>query len=249
MQADYADAVRDITAAIAAARGAGDLRMEMKGLIALGGDASVALGQPVPHAIATVERGLSLATALSDRAAEARLRARLAVIAVNGLRFADAISQGGLAVRVARTSGNERALAAAFDGYKSAVAYVGEIDALVPVLEELEPMLRRQGDLPRLAWTIFESAFPALAAGDWPAALARLEESQVIGRRIGSMAHASWHLAIAGGVARLQGRLDDALATGREAVAATEAAPHTWSIAVAGAELGTTLVEAGARDE
>jgi tetratricopeptide (TPR) repeat protein len=123
------------------------------------------------------------------------------------------------------------------------------IDAPVPVLEELEPMLRRQGDLPRLAWTIFESAFPALAAGDWPAALARLEESQVIGRRIGSMAHASWHLAIAGGVARLQGRLDDALATGREAVAATEAAPHTWSIAVAGAELGTTLVEAGARDE
>jgi len=249
MQADYADAVRDITAAIAAARGAGDLRMEMKGLIALGGDASVALGQPVPHAIATVERGLSLATALSDRAAEARLRARLAVIAVNGLRFADAISQGGLAVRVARTSGNERALAAAFDGYKSAVAYVGEIDALVPVLEELEPMLRRQGDLLRLHWTIFESAFPALAAGDWPAALARLEESQVIGRRIGSMAHASWHLAIAGGVARLQGRLSDALATGREAVAATEAAPHTWSIAVAGAELGTTLLEAGARDE
>jgi tetratricopeptide (TPR) repeat protein len=110
-------------------------------------------------------------------------------------------------------------------------------------------MLRRHGDLLRLHWTIFESAFPALAAGDWSLALARIQESQVIGRRIGSMAHASWHLAIAGGVARLQGRLDDAMATGREAVAASESAPHTWSTAVAGAELGITLLETGARDE
>jgi tetratricopeptide (TPR) repeat protein len=249
VQADYAGAVRDISAAIAAARGAGDLRMEMTGLIALGGDASVALGQPVPHAIATLERGLSLATALSDRAAEASLRARLAIIAVNGLRFSDAVTQGGLAVRAARPSGSERALAAALDGYKAAVAYVGEIGELTPVIAELEPMLRRQGDLLRLQWTIFESAFPALAAGDWAAALARIQESQDISRRTGSRAHASWHLAIAGGIARLQGRLHEALATGREALAATESEPHTWSTAVAGAELGTTLLESGARDE
>ena len=247
MQADYADAVRDITAAIAAARGAGDLRMEMKGLIALGGDASVALGQPIPHAIATLERGLSLATALSDRASEAFLRARLAIYAVSGLRFTEAITQGGLAVRAARASGNEQALAAALDGYKSAVAYVGDIGMLVPVIEELEPMLRRQGDLLRLHWTTFESAFPALAAGDWPAALARIEDSLVIARQIGSMAHASWHLAIVGGIARLQGRLDDALAIGREALDAS--ALHAWAPPVAGAELGITLLEAGARDE
>jgi len=189
--------------------------MEMTGLIALGGDAPVALGQPIPDAIATLERGLSLASALSDRAAEALLRARLAIYAVNGLRFTDALEQGGLAIRAARASGNEVALAAAFDGYKTAVAYVGDIDALVPVLEELEPMLRRQGDLLRLHWTTFESAFPALAARDWPAALARIEDCLVIARQIGTMAHASWHLATVGGIARLQGRLDDALAIGR----------------------------------
>jgi hypothetical protein len=158
LQADYADTVRDITAAIAAARGAGDLRMEMTGLIALGGDAPVALGQPIPDAIATLERGLSLASALSDRAAEALLRARLAIYAVNGLRFGDALEQGSLAIRAARASGNEVALAAAFDGYKTAVAYVGDIDALVPVIEELKPMLRRQGDLLRLHWTTFDGA-------------------------------------------------------------------------------------------
>jgi DNA-binding SARP family transcriptional activator len=247
MQAGYAAAVRDITAAIAAARGAGDLRMEMTGLIALGGDAPVALGQPIPDAIATIERGLSLASALSDRAAEALLRARLAIYAVNGLRFSDALEQGGLAIRAARASGSEVALAAAFDGYKTAVAYVGDIDALVPVIEELEPMLRRQGDLLRLHWTTFESAFPALAAGDWPAALARIEDSLVIARQIGTMAHASWHLATVGGIARLQGRLDDALAIGREALEAS--ALHAWSLPVAGAELGITLLEAGERDE
>ena len=247
LQADYADAVRDITAAIAAARGAGDLRMEMTGLIALGGDASVALGQPIPDVIATLERGLSLASALSDRAAEALLRARLAIYAVYGLRFTDALEQGGLAIRAARASGNEVALAAAFDGYKTAVAYVGDIDALVSVIGELEPMLRRQHDLVRLHWVTFESAFPALAAGDWPAALARIEDSLVIARQIGSMAHASWHLATVGGIARLQGRLDDALAIGREALDASDL--HAWVPPVAGAELGITLLEAGARDE
>jgi len=247
LQADYADTVRDITAAIAAARGAGDLRMEMTGLIALGGDAPVALGQPIPDAIATLERGLSLASALSDRAAEALLRARLAIYAVNGLRFTDALEQGGLAIRAARASGNEVALAAAFDGCKTAVAYLGDIDALVPVIGELEPMLRRQHDLVRLHWATFESAFPALAAGDWPAALARIEDSLVITRQIGSMAHASWHLATVGGIARLQGRLDDALAIGREALDAS--ALHAWVPPVAGAELGITLLEAGATDE
>jgi len=247
LQADYADAVRDFTAAIAAARGAGDLRMEMNGLIALGGDASVALGQPIPDAIAALERGLALATALSDRAAEAFLRARLAIYGVSGLRFTEAITQGGLAVRAARASGSERALAVALDGYKSAVAYVGDISVLVPVLGELEPMVRRQGDLLRLQWTTFESAFPALAAGDWPAALARIEDSLVIARQIGNLAHASWHLAIAGGIARLQGQLDDALAIGREALDAS--ALHAWGKPVAGAELAITLLEAGARNE
>ena len=144
-------------------------------------------------------------------------------------------------------SGNDVALAAAFDGYKTAVAYVGDIDALVPVIGELEPMLRRQHDLLRLPWVSFESAFPALAAGDWPTALARIEDSLVIARQIGSMAHASWHLATVGGIARLQGRLDDALAIGREALAAS--APHAWAPPVAAAELGITLLEAGARDE
>lgn len=211
IQAAYADAVRDIEAAITSARETGDRRMEMTGLIALGGDAPAALGRPVPEAIATLHRGLSLATALSDRVAEASLRARLAILAVSGLRFTEAVEQGRLG--------------------------------------ELEPLLRRRGDLRLLSWTQFESAFPAIAAGDWVAASARIEESLATGRRIGSMAHAAWHIATSGALARLQGHQAEALRRGRRAVAASGTEPHAWAIAIAAAELATTLLETGERDE
>jgi DNA-binding SARP family transcriptional activator len=248
-QAAYAEATRDFERAIATAREAGDRRMEMTGLIALGGDAPVALGQPVSAAVATVRRGLALATTLSDRAAEASLRARLALYAVDGLRFTEARDQGLLAIRAARASGSEEALIAALDGYKAAVAYAGDFAAFGAVREELEPMLRRRGDLVRLNWTLFESSFPAIAAGDWDAATALIGEALAVARRTGTMAHASWHLATGGALARLQGDLDGALRTGREALAASEAEPHAWTMGIAAAELGTSLLESGARDE
>ena len=157
---EFAAAVADIEAAISCSRETGDRRMEMTSLIALGGDARVALGHSVPEAIDTVERGLSIATALSDRAAEAILRARLVIYAVSRLHFDEAVEQGRLAVRAARASGDAEALAGALDGQKTSVAYLGEIDALVPVIEELEPLLRRLGDLRRLHWAHVRVGLP-----------------------------------------------------------------------------------------
>ena len=52
----------------------------MTGLLALGGDARIARGRPVADAVEPLERGLSIAAALSDRAMEANLRARLAIL-------------------------------------------------------------------------------------------------------------------------------------------------------------------------
>jgi tetratricopeptide (TPR) repeat protein len=248
-QAQYSEALSDIEAAVQSSRETGDQRMEMIGLIALGGDASVALGQPTPEAVQTVERGLSIATALSDRAAEASLRGRLAILAVSGLRFDEAVQQGQLAVRAARAAGDPQALIAALDGQKSALAYLGEIGLLRPAVEELEPLIRRDGDLRRQIWTRFEWSFAALAAGDWPAARARIESSIELSRRSGQMSHAAWHVAILGSIARAQGRYDDAIRIGREALAVHEATPHAWAAAVAGAELGMTLLETGDRAE
>jgi hypothetical protein len=129
----------DIEAAIAVSHETGDRRLEMAGLVALGGDARVALGLPIPDAIRTVERGLSIATMLSDRAAEANLRARLAIYAVSGLGFDEGLEQGRLAVRAARHPATSAAPRGA-DGQKASVAYLGEIDALMPIIGELEPL-------------------------------------------------------------------------------------------------------------
>ena len=247
--AEFDASVADIEAAVSLSRDSGDRRLQMTGLLALGGDARVARGRPVADAVEPLERGLSIAAALSDRAMEANLRARLAVLATHRLHFGEAVEQGRMAVRAGRAAGDPEALAAALDGQKTSLAYLGEIGPLVPVLDELEPLVRRLGDLYRLHWVLFESAFPAIAAGDWPGAVARIEAALEVHRRSGYLAHAGWHVAVLGAVARLQGRYDEAIGIGRRAVALSEAAPHVWTVAAAGAALGTTLLEAGAVDD
>jgi DNA-binding SARP family transcriptional activator/tetratricopeptide (TPR) repeat protein len=246
---EFDASVSDIEAAVGLSRDTGDQRLQMIGLLALGGDSRVARGRPVADAVEPLERGLSIAAALSDRAMEANLRARLAVLATQRLHFVEAVEQGRIAVRAARASGDEEALVAALDGQKTPLAYLGEIAPLAPVMDELEPLVRRLGDLYRLHWVLFESAFPALAAGDWPGAIARIESALDAHRRSGYGAHAGWHVSVLGAIARLQGRYDEAIGIGRRAVALSEAAPHVWTTAAAGAALGTTLLEAGAVDD
>ena len=56
-------------------------------------------------------------------------------------------SSAGRAVRAARASGSDRALADGLDGLKNVYAYLGEADALRRTLDELRPLLRRLGDL------------------------------------------------------------------------------------------------------
>jgi DNA-binding SARP family transcriptional activator/tetratricopeptide (TPR) repeat protein len=246
---EFDASVSDTEAAVSLSRETGDRRLEMTGLLALGGDARVGRGRPVADAVEPLERGLAIAAALSDRAMEANLRARLAVLTTHGLRFAEAVQQSLLAVRAARASGNEEALTAALDGQKTSLAYLGEIGLLAPVLDELEPMVRRLGDLYRLHWVLFESSFAALAAGNWAVAIAGIQAALEVHRRSGYRAHAGWHVAVLGAVARLRGRYDEAVVIGRRAVALSEQAPHVWTSAAAGAALGTTLLETGAVDE
>jgi len=140
----------------------------------LGGDVTVQLGQPLSLAVANLHAGLRIAESLGDRATESDLLARLAVNASARLAFNESIELGGRAVRAARASGEDRALAAALDGLKTGYAYLGEIALLAPIIVELEPLLRRQGDLWRLPWTVEESSFSAIAAGRWDEALERI---------------------------------------------------------------------------
>jgi hypothetical protein len=70
---------------------------------------------------------------------------------------------------------DEQALAAGLDGLKISCLNVGDLRGFAEVLAELIPLLRRLGDLFRLQWAEFESAFLFIASADWDKAVAAME--------------------------------------------------------------------------
>jgi tetratricopeptide (TPR) repeat protein len=240
-------ALADLTRAAAGARAAGDLRLEMLASRELGGDVPVSLGLPITYNGTNLERGLQIAERLGDRASEADLLCRLAVVAANRLDYDLALDYGLRGLAAGRASGEERALAAGLDGLKTVYVGVGDVPALGGVLAELGPLVRRLGDLYRLQWTEFESAFVCIAAADWDGAVQAIQAGIEANRRGGYPQFASLYVAHLGWLARLRGRDDEAVAEGRRALALTERYPHRWSIAAGCAMLGSTLLLTGDR--
>ncbi|GAA4862572.1 hypothetical protein GCM10023203_07780 [Actinomycetospora straminea] len=236
----HEEAWSDLRAAADAAREAGDRRLEMAVLRQLGGDVPVALGVPTAECVAHLRTGLRRAVTLGDRGAEADLRGRLAILATNDLRFGEALEQGRRALAAGRAAGGERALLAGLDGLKTAYAYAGLVDDLADVLDELEPLARRL-DAGVLQWAVFEGSFPALAAGRFAEARARIAEAFAVARHSGYGGHDAWFLAHLGWVARLEGDLDEALEVGQRAVVRSGAGGHRWWTSTACALLATTL--------
>ncbi|MEN3356599.1 MAG: hypothetical protein V7637_581 [Mycobacteriales bacterium] len=243
--ADYAGAWDDYSRSAELARETGDQRHEMLALRELGGDVLIARGRSIQDCWPYLESGIRLARALGDRTMEADLQSRLAVLSTGRLRFDWAHQRAGRALVAARASRDDMALAYALDGLKTAHAYTGDLAGLAPVLAELEPLLRRGGDLRRLQWTVFEAALPALAAGDWETALSGVDGAAAVNRRSGYLAYEPWYLAHLGWIERLRGRLDAALARGERALAAAATGGHPWWTATAAGFLGATLLAAG----
>jgi DNA-binding SARP family transcriptional activator/tetratricopeptide (TPR) repeat protein len=242
-------ALTDLTEGAAGARAAGDRRLEMLALRQLGGDVPVSRGLPITYYASNLESGLRIAESLGDRASEADLLARLAVIAANRLQLDLAVDYGQRAVAAARASADEQALAAGLDGLKFAYLSLGDLRGLGVVLAELDPLLRRLGDLFRLHWAVFESAFVFIASAEWDKAMATIETAMELNRRGGYPHSAAWYTAHLGWLARLRGRDDEAMILGRRAVAMTEQFGHTWWRAAAYAMLGTTVLACGDRAE
>ena len=242
-------ALADFSQGAAVARAVGDRRLEMLALRQLGGDVPVALGMSVGYCESHLAKGLRLAELLGDQAAAADLLARLAIIATNRLQFDRALDYGQCAAAAGRAASDEYALAAGLDGLKNVHAYLGHTDALVTVLDELDPLLRRQGDLQLLQTAVFESAYVPMAAGDWDQAIAATESAIEINRRGGYPHWAAPYVAHLCWLARLRGRDDEAVSLGRHALQINEANDHPWVGALACATLGTALVAAGNRAE
>jgi DNA-binding SARP family transcriptional activator len=238
-------ALADLTEGLATARAAGDRRLEMLALRYLGGDFSATRG--LAAATSYLESGLRIAMSLGDRASEADLLARLAVLAENRLRLDAALEYGRRAVAAGRASADERALAAGLDGLKGACLNVGDTQGLTAVLAELKPLLRRLGDLTRLQWAEFDSAFLFIASADWDQAVAAMETAIEVNRRGGHPSHAAAYTMNLGWLARLRGHDDEAVTLGRQAVELTEQHKHLWMEATGCAVLGTTLLLTGDR--
>ena len=241
----YTSALADHHAALAAAREAGDRRLEMTALRELGGDAAVGAGLPADDCVPPLRTCLRIAAVLGDRTAEADARARLAVLAAHRLCFTEAYDQGCRAAAAGRAAGDEQALLVGLDGLKTACAYLGEVGELRAVVDELEPLARRTGDLLRLHWVLFESALSAVADAAWTdasdASRRRLPPTGAAATwptRSGMRAHLGW-------VLRLQGSHEQAVEHGRRAVALGDRAGHRWWRPCARAMLAATLLERG----
>ena len=160
-----------------------------------------------------------------------------------------ALDYGLRAVAAGRVAADELALAMGLDGLKTAYLNLGDAASLAAVLAELGPLLRRRGDLFRLQWAEFDSAFLHVAAADWDRAAAAMESAVEVNQRGGYPRWDPWYVAHRGWLARLRGRDDEAVAIGRRALAMTEQHEHVWGLAVACAMLGGTLLVTGDRAE
>ena len=241
----HVTALTDLTLGAADARAAGDRRLEMLALRELGGDVPASRGLPISFYVSNLERGLRIAESTGDRAIEADLLGRLAIIAANRLRLDVALDYGLRAVAAARASADEHALAAGLDGLKIAYLSLGDVQGLAGVLAELNPLLRSLGDLFRLQWAEFESAFPFIAAAKWDKATTAMETALGANRRGGYPQCAVWYTAHLGWLARLRGRDDDAMAFGQRSLAMSEQLEHTWWKSAACAMFGMTLLQRG----
>lgn len=258
MAGAYDAAFGDLTLGAVAAHAVGDPRLELRAISELGrsrpwslkaGAAASAVpgGAPIDYYMANLASGLRIAESLGDRASEADLLSQMAVASANRLRLADALEYGKRALSAARASGDEQALAAGLDGLKIAYLNVGYLSGLAGVLAELRPLLRRLGDLYRLQWAEFESAYLSIAPGDLDKAAAAMRAGLEVNRRGGYPHFAAYYTAHLGWLARLRGGDEAAMTLGRRAVDIAEQHAHSWWQATACALLGGTLLQAGDR--
>ena len=241
----HAAALEDLTQGAESARAAGDRRLEMLALRELGGDVPVSRGKPTSYYAANLESGLRIAESLGDRASEAHMLNRLAIVAANRLRLDAAVEYGLRAVAAGRVAADDRALAAGLDGLKTAYLSLGDTRAVAGVLDELNPLLRRLGDLFLLTWAVFESAFLAIAAANWDSAVAAIEAAIELNHQAGYPHWKAWYVTHLGWLARLRGQQEEAVTLGRQALDLTEQHAHSWWEATACAMLGRTLLLAG----
>ena len=238
----YEEALEDFRRGLELADENGDEQSAMLLHRELGGDSQIAVGRPVAACVSHLDAGLRIAERLDDDGAKADMLSRLAILSCSRMDFLAARSYGQRAAEAGRRTGDPNALRLGLDGLKISYAYVGDVNQLRDVVAELEPLARRAGDLLIAQWTVFERSLVGLAAGRWAEATETVEEALALNRRSGRTNYEGWFIAHLGWIARLAGRMDDAVGHGRRSVQPTDH-PHSWWDSTACAMLAASLMQ------
>jgi tetratricopeptide (TPR) repeat protein len=230
---------------VAAARRAGDRRLELDALEGLGMVESFRHGGRV-LAVRRFEEGLDVAGAAGDGEATAIFANRLTIELVHRLEHDRALASGQAALAAADRAGTQRARARALDGLKLVAAALGDLATLRSFTTELRDLLSASGELWYLKFTVAEASIGAAARGDFDQATALLDEADAVNRRLGDVVDEPYFLSLRAGLERSRGAYGSALRIAREAVSAAEDNPQRpWWRPWAAANLGAVLLELG----
>jgi tetratricopeptide (TPR) repeat protein len=200
-------------------------------------------------AVPLLEEALGLAERLGDREAEVDVLSRLSIVETNRLRFDRSSAYSERALALARALDHEPALATAMDAQKQVAVELGDLATLRDATRWLEASCGRRGDLWRLQFVVFESAFVPMAAGRWDEAVRLVGDALALCRRIDDRGNEALYLGSMCWFERARGRYGRALEVGNEAVAAASAAGHAEWMAYVSAALGWTFQDLFLHDE
>ena len=175
---------------------------------------------------------------------------KLAQAAVFRLRHDDAVAFSSMAMAMTRRGDAGFARLAALTSRMVTVGALGEATELHEVVDELEPLVRRSGDLWLLQFVLSNAATVPLAAEDYGAAERRELEALELNRRTGHSAQEAYFLTRLALQRRLAGDVEGAVRLGREAVATgRRAGTHLWWSVGAVTDLACSLMAAERGDE
>ena len=232
--------VADYGRAVAAARKAGDPRLEAQALD------SLALAEKWFDVVRSREhqqQALGLAEGLGDVALQIRILSHASLTRSTDLDLMGALQDGERALELAEQTGAEDDRTIAIDALKLAALQLGDLEALAALTADLEASQRDRGDLWYLQWTLVESSFVPIAHARWDRAAQRLREALAIHDRVGDKRFGPVVHDACCWLARSRGDLGAALAEGRLAVELTDREGFSPFGAWTRATLGWTLLE------
>lgn len=237
---EVAGASEELADAIVHARAAGNASTEARALETLAiSNIRLDLGH---DRRSTFLEALAAARRAGDPAIVARTLGRLVIDEANDLDLQGAHAHALEAMEVTEGATAD-ARVWALDARKLVALYLGELDVLGAVLDELNPILAD----PELTWVrrfaALEAAVLDLAVGAIDAAEAKALEALELSRRVSESDHEAF-LAVLCGIRRARGDYGAALEAGRRACELAHAS-GAWWVPWAAAEYGSLLLDLG----